>query len=240
MISFIKEKVTAWDKLKAEKRPIYIYGMGDGALKIMSVFRKCGIQLKGIFASDEFVRGQSFRGFTVERYADIVSRLGEDVLIVIAFASERPEVLARFKELAEAYETLAPHLPLFDEPETVTISFNIGDAVLNINGEKIEVVAPYIAGEGTTLVPLRVISEAFGAEVTWDGETKSVKIVDGTTEIALQIESNTAVVNGEEKTLDAAPELTNDTTMVPLRFISETLGAEVGYVHETQSITVSR
>ena len=40
MISFIKEKVTCWEKLAAETRPIFIYGMGDGALKIMAVFRE--------------------------------------------------------------------------------------------------------------------------------------------------------------------------------------------------------
>ena len=156
------------------------------------------------------------------------------------YAGKKLLVFYTIQTMSLPPQTPPERIVVIDEPETVTISFNIGDAVLNINGEKIEVTAPYIAGEGTTLVPLRVISEAFGAEVTWDGETKSVKIVDGTTEIALQIESNTAVVNGEEKTLDAAPELTNDTTMVPLRFISETLGAELGYVHETQSITVSR
>ena len=156
------------------------------------------------------------------------------------YAGKKLLVFYTIQTMSLPPQTPPERIVVIDEPETVTISFNIGDAVLNINGEKIEVTAPYIAGEGTTLVPLRVISEAFGAEVRWDGETKSVKIVDGTTEIALQDESNTAVVNGEEKTLDAAPELTNDTTMVPLRFISETLGAEVGYVHDTQSITVSR
>ena len=156
------------------------------------------------------------------------------------YAGKKLLVFYTIQTMSLPPQTPPERIVVIDEPETVTISFNIGDAVLNINGEKIEVTAPYIAGEGTTLVPLRVISEAFGAEVKWDGETKSVKIVDGETEISLQIASNTAVVNGEEKTLDAAPELTNDTTMVPLRFISETLGAEVGYVHDTQSITVSR
>ena len=156
------------------------------------------------------------------------------------YAGKKLLVFYTIQTMSLPPQTPPERIVVIDEPETVTISFNIGDTVLNINGEKIEVTAPYIAGEGTTLVPLRVISEAFGAEVKWDGETKSVKIVDGETEISLQIASNTAVVNGEEKTLDAAPELTNDTTMVPLRFISETLGAEVGYVHDTQSITVSR
>ena len=44
MLEFITEKVTCWEKLQKENKPIYIYGMGDGAMKIMSVFKKYGIK----------------------------------------------------------------------------------------------------------------------------------------------------------------------------------------------------
>ena len=67
MISFIVEKQSCWDRLKAEKRQIFIYGMGDGALKIMSVFKQRNITVSGIFASDDFVRGHSFEGFKVHK-----------------------------------------------------------------------------------------------------------------------------------------------------------------------------
>ena len=123
MLSFINESLSAWERLLQTRKPIVLYGMGNGADKIVDWCEANSVKIAGIFASDEFVRGQGFRGFTVERYADIVSRLGEDILVVIAFASERHEVLARFKELAEAHETLAPHLPLFDEPETVSLAW---------------------------------------------------------------------------------------------------------------------
>ena len=65
MLSFVTEKQSCWDRLKADKRPIFIYGMGDGALKIMSVFREKGITVSGVFASDDFVRGHSFEGYHV-------------------------------------------------------------------------------------------------------------------------------------------------------------------------------
>ena len=125
--------------------------------------------------------------------------------------------------------------------EKVTISFNVGSSIVNINGEDVEVEKPYIVGVGVTLVPIRVISESFGAEVKWDGDTKTVTVVDGDTTIVVTVGSKTATVNGEEKELEEAPELTeNGFTMIPLRFISENLGAEVGYVHETQAITVEK
>ena len=127
-----------------------------------------------------------------------------------------------------------------EKMQNVEISFCIGDSILSINGSKVEVEAPYIAGEGVTLVPLRVISEAFGAEVNWDGDTKTVTIAHNDNNISVQIDNNTAVVNGENKTLEESPELTvNGITMLPLRFISEELGATVGYEHETQAISVS-
>ena len=124
---------------------------------------------------------------------------------------------------------------------TVEIRFRVGDSVLSINGNNVEVETPYIAGDGTTLVPIRVISEAFGANVGWDGATQTVTVEDGGKKIVLQIGNKTAVVNGVNTGLLEAPQLTeNGYTMVPLRFISETLGAAVGYDNATQDITVSR
>ena len=124
---------------------------------------------------------------------------------------------------------------------TVEVRFRVGDSVLSINGKNVEVETPYVAGEGTTLVPIRVISEAFGANVSWDGDTKTVTVEDNGTKIVLQIGNKTAVVNGVNKELLEAPQLTeNGYTMIPLRFISETLGATVGYNNATRDITVSK
>ena len=112
-----------WERLKECKKPIVLYGMGNGADKIIDWCEANGVEVAGVFASDEFVRGQSFRGFTVERYDALKERLGEELLVVLAFASERSEVLARFAEIAAEQETLAPHLPLFDEEETVSVAW---------------------------------------------------------------------------------------------------------------------
>ncbi len=123
--------------------------------------------------------------------------------------------------------------------ERVEISFKVGDSVLMINGEATEVETPYIAGEGTTLVPLRVITEAFGAEVTWVDETKEIYLSCPDVSIVLQIGNSVAKVNSHTEALSEAPVLSpGGVTMVPLRFISETFGAEVGYDEKTAYITV--
>ena len=122
--------------------------------------------------------------------------------------------------------------------ERVEISFTVGDSTLLINGKEVTVETPYIAGEGTTLVPLRVITEAFGATVSWDGETKTITLNFPRKTIILVIDNNTAKVNGQEMLLPVAPTLSaSGVTMVPLRFISETFGADVGYKDGNITVT---
>lgn len=123
MLDFILEKQSCWDRLEHCTKPIVLYGMGNGADKILDWCESKGVKVSGIFASDEFVRYQKFRGFTVEKYQDLLDKLGEELLVVIAFASELPPVLEKFKALASQQECLAPHLSLFDEAETVSLGW---------------------------------------------------------------------------------------------------------------------
>ena len=66
-MDFLTLEQSVWPRLQEEKRPIVLYGMGDGADKILRQFERLGIQAAAVFASDEFVRGHSFRGFRVHR-----------------------------------------------------------------------------------------------------------------------------------------------------------------------------
>ncbi|MCM1529483.1 MAG: FkbM family methyltransferase [Alistipes sp.] len=111
MLSFIKEKISVWDKLKAETRPIFIYGMGDGALKIMSVFRQRGILLSGIFASDDFVRGHSFEGYRVHKLSE-VEEMVDDFVVVLAFAAGYQEIVDRIHEIASRHTLYVPDVPV--------------------------------------------------------------------------------------------------------------------------------
>ncbi len=120
----------------------------------------------------------------------------------------------------------------------VNISFIIGENKVSINDKEIEAAASYIVND-TTLVPLRVISEGLGAQVDWDEEAQTVTVKDGEKVITLQIGSMTAMINDEPYTLLAASELKEDTTMVPIRFISEALDTNVGWDGEARRVTVS-
>ncbi len=125
------------------------------------------------------------------------------------------------------------------ESTTVEISFKVGDSVLKINGEDVKVEKPYVEN-GTTLVPVAVIARAFGADVKWNADERSVNISYGDTEIKLVIDKKRVYVNGTSSELLKAPTIKNNVTMVPLRFISENFGADVTYDNKTKEIFVSK
>ena len=97
---------------------------------------------------------------------------------------------------------------------------------------------PYIEND-STLVGFRSVTEALGASVEWDEKTKTVTAVRGDTVISLTADSNEAYVNGKRYELAAAPEITNDSLMIPVRFISEQLGMKVVWDADTKLITIT-
>lgn len=123
------------------------------------------------------------------------------------------------------------------EPEIIQITFKIGESILNINGRIFEVETPFVV-DGVTLVPVRIITEAFGAAVGWDGKTQKITIDYNDTNIILTLEDKYAYINGKKIKLLAAPQLVNSTSMVPLRFISESFGAKVSFYDKPDRVVV--
>ncbi len=108
-----------------------------------------------------------------------------------------------------------------------------------LNGEKLEFdVDPYIK-DGRTLVPFRKIFEAFGLEVQWNATDQTVLAKNDNTEISLKINDTKAYVNRYLKDLDVAPEITGSRTFVPLRFIGESIGADVLWDGNTRTVTIT-
>lgn len=112
MLEFVTENRSVWDRLKQETRPILLYGMGNGADKILDVFSEREITCTGVFASDGFVRGQTFRGYQVISYQEAKRRYGCFV-IVLAFAVFRPDMLDRIEALSKEHTLYAPDVPVY-------------------------------------------------------------------------------------------------------------------------------
>jgi len=93
--------------------------------------------------------------------------------------------------------------------------------------------------DGRTLVPLRAIFEALGAEVNWNEATQTITATKDTTTVVLTIGSTTATVSGRSVTLDVPPQVINGRTLVPLRFVAESFGVAVDWNGDTRTVTIT-
>ena len=100
-----------WIYLKHTSHPIVIYGMGNGADKIIDVLDANEIEVADFFASDGFVRGHSFHGKRVLSFSEIKEKY-EKFIILLAFGSSLSDVMARFYDIASEYELYAPDVPV--------------------------------------------------------------------------------------------------------------------------------
>ena len=96
---------------------------------------------------------------------------------------------------------------------------------------------PFVQG-GRALVPIRAISSALKAEVTWDAKTSSALITRGDDSITLYLNKKEATVNEKTVALEIAPVLKNGRLFLPLRFVSEQLKAEVNWQEEGKIILI--
>ena len=123
---------------------------------------------------------------------------------------------------------------------TVTSQTALGAGTnLIINNRLVETSVQPEQINGTTLVPIRVVSEQMGAEVKWDKITQTITISQEEDIITLKIGSKEGKVNGVTSALLVAPILKNGTTMVPLRFISESLEVPVSWDNVAKMVIVN-
>ncbi|WP_435922337.1 copper amine oxidase N-terminal domain-containing protein [Paenibacillus sp. DYY-L-2] len=107
-----------------------------------------------------------------------------------------------------------------------------------VNGEEVTSSVSPAVKEGNTLIPFRTIAEALEAEVVWNPKDKTITVTKDGTTIKLVLGSKTAWVNGVKKQLDVSPEVVNGSTLIPTRFVSESIGADVKWESESQTVVV--
>ena len=108
-----------------------------------------------------------------------------------------------------------------------------------MNETKMEFDVPPMLVNGRTMVPLRSIFEALGAKVYWSGSNETVSGISSDGDrVVISIGSNVATVNDVATDIDAPPIIVNGRTLVPLRFISETFGCEVGWDGATKTVSI--
>lgn len=130
MMNFDFSYPNCWDALKKSEKPVVLYGMGNGADKVLDELERRGIRAAGVMASDGFVRHQMFRGFTVKSEKELQAELG-DFTVALCFASALPDVMAYIEGVADRHELIVPHTP-------VAGTQILDDAFLRENRPKIE------------------------------------------------------------------------------------------------------
>lgn len=123
------------------------------------------------------------------------------------------------------------------------LTMEIDNPVMTINGTEQNIdenaTSPVIQN-GRTLVPIRAIIEAMGGKVDWNQGTQTTTLSYNSDKIDLIINSTTAYLNGAENTLDTAPVVINNRTMLPIRFIAESFKFDVEWNQETQTVTIKK
>ncbi|MDR1589224.1 MAG: phosphate ABC transporter substrate-binding protein PstS family protein [Oscillospiraceae bacterium] len=110
---------------------------------------------------------------------------------------------------------------------------------LEIDGRVVASDQAPIVKDGRTLVPVRVITETLGATVSWNQTSRRVTVETAGFTVVFTIGSKSYTVNGASKTLDVPPEISNGRTLVPIRALAESIGADVNYDAAANKATVN-
>lgn len=152
----------------------------------------------------------------------------------------KPDATAILKVLATVDKQSKLYTLLKNDLQVTKKDFNM---VTDGSGAKDDAPQPFINANGTTMVPVRFVSEQLGAEVGWNGDLKQVTITDfinGKT-LLLTLNSTNATVNGAAvPELESAATLSDNSTFVPIRFIAEQLGCVVSFNNDTRVVTIHR
>jgi len=126
------------------------------------------------------------------------------------------------------------------------VSPNAGQKSISVylNGNLVKTDVPPETVNGRTMVPLRVISENLGAEVSWEAAAKKVTITKGDTTLILQIGENVSQKitpsGSTDIKIDAAPYIKDGRVLAPLRYLSESMGLNVAWDEAERSVYIAK
>ncbi len=130
----------------------------------------------------------------------------------------------------------------FAEPQVYDfykdVNLVVGGNTATVNNKSVTMEQAAYASGGRTMVPFRFLGESLGANVSWDAATKQAKLSLSGVDVIVTVDSLNGLVNGEIVKMDVPAVSKEGRLFIPLRFVSENLGAAVGYDSETKKITI--
>lgn len=125
---------------------------------------------------------------------------------------------------------------------SVTV-FAANDVTVYVNGKKVVSEVPATIVNSRTMLPFRAVFNALGVKddaIKWHQNSRSIEVNSGGKYIFLAVGNSGALVNDTLVTLDAAPYIKKSRTLVPVRFVSEALGADVQWNEKTRVVTITK
>lgn len=110
----ILETKCLWEKLQTATKPILLYGLGDGADKVINALNSYGIKMSGVFCSDELFREKTFHGYKVMKYSTAKEIFG-DMIVLMCFGTALDSVINLAKNIAQEQEFYVPDVPVFGD-----------------------------------------------------------------------------------------------------------------------------
>jgi murein DD-endopeptidase MepM/ murein hydrolase activator NlpD len=253
------------DELMPDPDPIIV--VPNNGIALEAVVTELGVKLnwapsgnalgyrifRGRYESDEGISITDFPLATKE-YVDV--NVESDTAYWYAIAAVEAEASFNTTTMELTPERLGPRSAAIeaateeiitdDETDGVKKHFilmKINDPQMLVDEEYQEIDPP---GRGTTpilrsertMVPIRAIIEAMDGEVGWDAGSRTVSLDAGEYSVSMQIGNKGITANGEAKEMDVAPEIINERTMLPLRFVAENMGCEIAWIGATREIII--
>lgn len=161
---------------------------------------------------------------TITNHQDWI--VGEDGILAVPVPSCPGENLVEFDLI---YPDKTKEKVSKSYHSSLLMVLTIGSTIVTTNEQKQTIEAPPYIKNGRTMVPVRIIAEAFCCKVEYTAYVQGITITSKDKTIALKIGANYAMVNGKEIKLEAPPEIKNGRTFLPLRFIVEVFGATIDW-----------
>lgn len=162
------DMASIWDYLKENKKPIILYGMGNGADMVIEKLESLDIQFSDIFASDKFVRGQYFHGKQVLKYSGVCEKY-DDFIILMTFGVHDEQTLSYVKKLSSEHEFYSLTMPIVDN-HVFTLDF------VKENADKFEFAYNLLADEKSKQSFINVLNFKITGKVKYLFDCHSEKV----------------------------------------------------------------
>lgn len=139
--------------------------------------------------------------------------------------------------------TIPVSMRVYGIPLPTVVKLTIGSSKVAVNNQQLTFSPPPYVTKGRTMVPLRLIGEAFFAKVYWNPDDKTITITDCTNQVRFRVGSKKVEIikigEVQEKEIDVPPEILSGRTFIPLRAVSDILGAKTDWEPSTKTVTLT-